>query len=282
VSRQTTADETEHATQQAFRVGDRVVYPAEGALVVPGRGTVYLEPKLMEVLVHLAGAGGSLVSRRELMDAHWHPGAECDAALNRVICALRRVLEDDCRHPQFVGTVYKHGYRLLVRPEPVVPGESMAEAARAAEEQPASPREPESPLPVCPNLFAELRRRRVFRVATAYAVSGWLIVQIAETTFDPLGVPAWCLKLLMLLVVLGFPPAVALAWAVQITPAGPVLEPPAYGRTGGGWRRSWPGIRVAVMIIIVLLGGGVLLADRLPWTSPAGVAHTCPIDGDAP
>jgi hypothetical protein len=36
------------------------------------------------------------------------------------------------------------------------------------------------------------------------------------------------------------------------------------------------------MIIIVLLGGGVLLADRLPWTSPAGVAHTCPIDGDAP
>ncbi len=68
--------------------------------------------------------------------------------------------------------------------------------------------------------FAELRRRKVIRVAVAYSIAAWLAVQVAETVFDPLRLPDWSLTLIVLLAILGFPVAVALAWAFELTPGG--------------------------------------------------------------
>ena len=67
---------------------------------------------------------------------------------------------------------------------------------------------------------AELRRRKVFRVAAAYLVVAWLLVQVAGTTFEPLGLPPWALKLVIVVVALGFPVACVLAWAFDVTPHG--------------------------------------------------------------
>ena len=68
--------------------------------------------------------------------------------------------------------------------------------------------------------LAELRRRRVFRVVAVYAVVAWLLVQVAETTFEPMGLPAWTVKLVISLAILGLPLACVLAWAFDITPRG--------------------------------------------------------------
>ena len=210
---------------RGFRMADCIVRPDRGSIARPGEDAEFVEPKLMEVLLHLAAADGELVERRELLDAHWHEGADCDGALTRVVCALRRALGDDSRHPRFIGTVHKHGYRLLVHAKPLTQGET----GHAGHE----PMTADQPLMISAqgaeptarsSLLGELKRRRVIRVATAYAVAGWLIVQIAETTFEPLGVPEWGLTLLVLFVALGFPLAVVLAWAVQLTPDGPVLD----------------------------------------------------------
>ena len=57
-----------------------------------------------------------------------------------------------------------------------------------------------------------LRERGVIRVAASYAVIGWLLLQIADVTFEPLGVPRWAMVSLIVAAVLGFPVAVALAW----------------------------------------------------------------------
>lgn len=67
---------------------------------------------------------------------------------------------------------------------------------------------------------AELRRRKVFRVAAAYLVVAWLLVQVAGTTFEPLGLPPWALKLVIVVFALGFPIACVLAWAFDVTPRG--------------------------------------------------------------
>lgn len=64
--------------------------------------------------------------------------------------------------------------------------------------------------------FAEFRRRRVFRVVAVYLVVGWLLVQIGDATFEPLGFPAWAVKLLIVMLALGFVLAVALAWTYDI------------------------------------------------------------------
>jgi adenylate cyclase len=68
--------------------------------------------------------------------------------------------------------------------------------------------------------FAELKRRKVFRVAAVYLVGAWLLVQVAGTTFEPMGLPPWTLKLVITLAALGFPLACALAWAFDVTAKG--------------------------------------------------------------
>ena len=70
------------------------------------------------------------------------------------------------------------------------------------------------------SLFTELRRRNVFRVGAAYAVIGWLILQIGDVAADSLGFPGWFMPMLFVLLGLGFPVAVVLAWAFELTPDG--------------------------------------------------------------
>ena len=70
------------------------------------------------------------------------------------------------------------------------------------------------------NFFGELRRRNVYRVAVAYAIASWLIIQVATQTFPFLEIPNWCVRLVILLLALGFPIAMILAWAYELTPEG--------------------------------------------------------------
>lgn len=77
-----------------------------------------------------------------------------------------------------------------------------------------------SPTGLLQHFVAELRRRRMFRVVAVYLVVGWLLIQVAGTTFGPLGLPGWSLTLVIVLVVLGFVIACALAWAYDLTDRG--------------------------------------------------------------
>src|SRR6478672_7904856 len=69
-------------------------------------------------------------------------------------------------------------------------------------------------------LFAELKRRNVYKVAVAYAVVGWLVVQISSTVLPTFHAPEWVLQTVIVLVLLGFPVALVLAWAFELTPEG--------------------------------------------------------------
>jgi len=68
--------------------------------------------------------------------------------------------------------------------------------------------------------FAEFRRRRVFRVAAVYVVAGWILIQLASATFEPLGFPSWSMRLLLVLLALGFVLTLVLAWVYDINPRG--------------------------------------------------------------
>src|SRR5438477_9027539 len=70
------------------------------------------------------------------------------------------------------------------------------------------------------NFLGELRRRNVYRVAVAYGVVGWLIIQIASQIFPVLEIPNWCVRLVVILLLLGFPIAMILTWAYELTPEG--------------------------------------------------------------
>ena len=71
-----------------------------------------------------------------------------------------------------------------------------------------------------PSFFAELKRRNVYKVAVAYAIVGWLLVQIATQVFPFLEIPNWVVRMVIALVAIGFPIALVIAWAFELTPEG--------------------------------------------------------------
>ncbi len=71
-----------------------------------------------------------------------------------------------------------------------------------------------------PSFFAELKRRNVYKVAVAYAVVSWLLIQVATQVFPFFEIPNWAVRLVVLLLILGFPVALLLSWAFEITPEG--------------------------------------------------------------
>lgn len=74
--------------------------------------------------------------------------------------------------------------------------------------------------PPLSSFFAELQRRKVYRVGALYAVGGWLLVQVATQVFPFFDVPGWAVRLVVILVALGFPVALMLAWVFDLTPQG--------------------------------------------------------------
>ena len=70
------------------------------------------------------------------------------------------------------------------------------------------------------SFFAELRRRNVIRMAGLYLVGAWIIVQVAETLLPAFEVPAWVLRAIVIVLALGFFPALIFAWIFELTPEG--------------------------------------------------------------
>ena len=70
------------------------------------------------------------------------------------------------------------------------------------------------------NFFGELKRRNVYKVAVAYAVVAWLLIQIATQIFPFFEIPNWAVRLVVLVIMIGFPVALILAWAFELTPEG--------------------------------------------------------------
>ncbi|MFZ1219320.1 MAG: tetratricopeptide repeat protein [Chthoniobacterales bacterium] len=121
------------------------------------------------------------------------------------------------------------------------------------------------------NFFAELKRRNVYKVAVAYAVVSWLLIQIATQVFPFFEVPNWAIRLVVLLLVLGFPVALVLSWAFEITPEGIKRE----SDIGPDERRRRPagrriiGITIALAVVAAGLLAWQLLQSRLSRPSPS-------------
>ena len=70
------------------------------------------------------------------------------------------------------------------------------------------------------SFFGELKRRNVVKVAVAYAIVGWLLIEVASTVFPIVQLPDWTVTFLTMLILFGFPIALILSWAYEITPEG--------------------------------------------------------------
>ena len=104
--------------------------------------------------------------------------------------------------------------------------------------------------------FVELKRRHVYRIAIAYGVVAWLLIQIATQVLPFFEIPHWAVRLVVLLLIIGFPVALALAWVFDLTPKG-------IKRTDGvspnEYTLRWSARKlVAVIMIVAMLAAGLL------------------------
>ena len=104
--------------------------------------------------------------------------------------------------------------------------------------------------------FSELKRRNVYKVAVAYAIAGWALAQGIAQVFPVFGVPNWIVQLIVLLIVIGFPIALVLAWAFELTGEGIKRTEDADATAKQSRGRAW--IYVAVVGAILSVGLFVL------------------------
>ena len=103
------------------------------------------------------------------------------------------------------------------------------------------------------SLFAELKRRNVYKVAVAYAVVGWLLIQVATQVFPIFEIPNWALRLIVLAIIIGFPIALVMAWAFELTPEG-IKRTEDVDLAAQSRRKSYTWIYVVVIGIVFSFG----------------------------
>src|SRR2546423_3509488 len=108
------------------------------------------------------------------------------------------------------------------------------------------------------NFFSELKRRNVYKVAAAYAVVGWLIVQVATQVFPFFEIPNWAVRLVVLLIIIGFPIALVIAWAFESSPKGIVRTMVADALNRHSRGRAW----IYIVVIGALLSVALFLLGR--------------------
>jgi TolB-like protein/Tfp pilus assembly protein PilF len=108
--------------------------------------------------------------------------------------------------------------------------------------------------------FEEVQRRKVYRVAAAYIIAAGFIIQIGSAVFPALDVPSWAFRLVVVLLLMGFPIALILAWAYDVTPQG-IRATPTPAAPGSHRRRNL--IMLIAIGVIISAGAGFFLLPRV-------------------
>ena len=129
------------------------------------------------------------------------------------------------------------------------------------------------------SFFVELKRRNVYKVAVAYAVVSWLLIQVATQVFPFFEIPNWAVRLVVLLLILGFPVALILSWVFELTPEGIKRESEVaheQSKTRHTGRRI-----VGLTIVVAVIAAGLLVFQLLRSKSAVTPRQSEAVTGSA-
>ena len=117
------------------------------------------------------------------------------------------------------------------------------------------------------NIFAELKRRNVYKVAVAYIIAGWALAQGIAQVFPVFDIPNWIVRLIVVLIIMGFPFALIFAWAYEITPEGVkrTAEADAMPRSARPTNRTW----IYIVVVGATISVGLFFLGR--YTARNGI-----------
>jgi tetratricopeptide (TPR) repeat protein/TolB-like protein/DNA-binding winged helix-turn-helix (wHTH) protein len=191
---------------------DFLIEPAKGRITGP-QASEHLPPKAVEVLLCLAARPGDVVARDSLIKDVWGADGASQEALSHAVSEIRHALGDHRDDPEFIQTLPKRGYRLLVSPVSAA-GDTGTIVLGAKN----------SVTPEELGLFENLKQRGVLETGLAYLILGWLLIQIADIVFGQLLLPQWVGTFVTVLVIAGFPIALVLSWFLEFRDGRAVID----------------------------------------------------------
>src|SRR5437016_7619080 len=119
------------------------------------------------------------------------------------------------------------------------------------------------------NFFSELKRRNVYKVAIAYAVVAWLLIQAASIFLPAFNAPQWAMQIVIVVLVVGFPIALAFSWAFEITPEGIVRESEVQANESITHHTGRKIVALTIVLAVVATGLLIFQFVRARSTSPS-------------
>lgn len=229
---------------QGFYLGELLVEPLKGQ-VTDQAGSRHMPPKAVELLMCLAERPGEIVERPILLETVWGAGQGSEEALSHTVSTLRQALDDHPDDPVYIQTLPRRGYRLLK--DPVSVAQAPADVINAPPGSLADA-----------GWIENLKRRGVIQAAVAYAVLGWLLIQIADIVFDQLHMPGLG-TFVTLLVIAGFPIVVLLSWFLEFHDGRAVLHDLSPAMRS---RRRFSRTYISVIGALAIAGLAVFAYDR--------------------
>src|SRR3954447_9755397 len=124
------------------------------------------------------------------------------------------------------------------------------------------------------NFFAELKRRNVYKVAVAYLVVAWLLIQAASIFLPAFDAPPWAMRIIIIVIIFGFPVALIFSWAFEITPEGIKLESAIEPNKSMARRTGRKIVAVTIALAVVAAGLFVYQLVRSNSSTPASAPST--------
>ncbi len=201
--------------RKGFMLDNITVLPNNGEIIRDG-ARYHLPPKALEILLYLAQHDNKVVSSEDLLEFGWGNSKAKRSNLTHTISEIRHALDDHKECPEFIQTFPRKGYRLIskisaldeniVYPD-IWPINTNLSSAQANNSQAKKPWHIS---------LALLRNSKLFSVSIAFVVSTWALLQVFEILFPIFNVPEWGLKLVVLVLVIGFPLILLFTWLKEI------------------------------------------------------------------
>lgn len=201
--------------RNGFLLNEITVLPKNGE-VVRGGTRYHLTPKAFEVLIYLVHHNNRVVSAESLLEFAWGNEKANRSNLSHVISEIRHTLDDHKECPEFIQTFPRKGYRLISKVAPLdekilYPDIWAMKSGLQNQSDSTSSKNNHWHLSL-----ALLRNSKLFSVSIAFILSTWALLQVFEILFPIFDVPEWGLKIVVLVLVIGFPLVLLFTWLKEI------------------------------------------------------------------
>ena len=176
--------------------------------------TRHLSPKAIEVLLLLAQYANQTLRVESIVAAVWQGGEASRNNLSHLVGEIRHALGDQTHHSTFIQTLPGKGYRLIAQVEPLDEQPAVLKASKPAVSSPDSTDHEHNPHAGLS--FDLLRNSKLLKVSFTFVVSTWVALQVFQVLFPVFNIPAWGLKIVVLVLVIGLPLILLFYWLKEI------------------------------------------------------------------